>query len=131
MIALDKNNMTGHFITALPKLLHKFMLDSDKMVHLLEIPRFMNLEMYTTQRQEKNLDLTLKFIKEAVEKHQDVKVLKAASKTLQFLCSDKELSIFARCDNILQQVLPYLCQGFKQSFNKCHGNSRDETTGEG
>ena len=65
----DKIALTSHFITTLPRLLHKYLVDYDKMPNLLVIPQYFDLEIYTTSRQEKALDAMLKLIQETVERH--------------------------------------------------------------
>ena len=70
----DKIALTSHFITTLPRLLHKYLVDHDKMANLLIIPQYFDLEIYTTSRQEKSLDLMLKLIQETVERHSETEV---------------------------------------------------------
>ncbi len=49
----EKIRLTAHFISALPQLLQKFIADTDKITNLLQIPKYFELDMYTTGRQEK------------------------------------------------------------------------------
>lgn len=48
----DKQKLTEHFIQKLPDLLEKFSAESEKLINLLTIPQYFDLEMYTTLRQE-------------------------------------------------------------------------------
>ena len=59
------------------------------------IPQYFDLEIFTTSRQEKNLDVLLSLIQEIVDKHSETEVLQACSKTLEVLCDDK-FGIFSR-----------------------------------
>lgn len=46
----------------MPPLLKKYMPDADKISNLMVIPQYFDLEIYTTSRQEKNLDVLLSII---------------------------------------------------------------------
>jgi cohesin complex subunit SA-1/2 len=59
------------------------------------IPQYFDLDIFTTSRQEKNLDVLLSLIQEIVDKHSETEVLQACSKTLEVLCDDK-YGIFSR-----------------------------------
>lgn len=48
----DRAAMTAHFISTLPALLEKFGADPEKLTNLVSIPQYMDLDLYTTQRQE-------------------------------------------------------------------------------
>lgn len=52
VVADDRARMTAHFISTLPALLEKFGADPEKLTNLASIPMYMDLELYTTQRQE-------------------------------------------------------------------------------
>lgn len=67
----DKQSLTAHFIQTLPPMLRKYAPDPEKVSNLLVIPQYFDLEIYTTSRQEKNLDALLLHIQEIVEKHAD------------------------------------------------------------
>ena len=59
-MALEKEVVTTHFMVTLPSIMHKYLPDQVKVSQLLTIPQFMNLEMFTTSRQERALDGLLK-----------------------------------------------------------------------
>lgn len=48
----DKQRLTEHFIGSLQDLLEKYSVDADKLVNLLSIPQYFDLEIYTTTRSE-------------------------------------------------------------------------------
>lgn len=48
----DKQKLTEHFIQTVPILLEKFSVDNEKLINLLNIPQYFELEIYTTSRQE-------------------------------------------------------------------------------
>lgn len=58
----DRSQLTSVLMSALPSLLMKYNLDGEKMLSLLQIPLHMDLEMYITNRQEKHLDMLLKYL---------------------------------------------------------------------
>ena len=59
--------------------------------------QYFDPEIYTTSRQEKNLDKLLKLLRDIVEKHSDTEVLETAAKTLEVLCNE-DFAIYSRCD---------------------------------
>lgn len=84
----DKNKLTEHFIPILPALLTRFKADPDKVANLLSLPQYFDLEVYTTSRQEKSLDMLLELVKDIVEQHTELEVLETAAKTLEIICCD-------------------------------------------
>lgn len=58
-LAEDKARMTEAMITALPALLAKYGESPERAANLLTIPRYMDMELYTTGRHERHLDLLL------------------------------------------------------------------------
>ena len=79
-VADDKQALTAHFIQTLPPLLKKYLPDHEKIANLMVIPQHFDLEIYTTSRQEKNLETLLNLIQEIVDKHSDTEVLEACAK---------------------------------------------------
>ena len=55
----DKQLLTAHFIQTLPPLLRKYLPDTEKIANLIVIPQYFDLEIYTSSRQERNLDALL------------------------------------------------------------------------
>ena len=100
----DKQALTAHFIQTLPPLLEKYLPDHEKIANLMTIPQYFDLEIYTTSRQEKNLEKLLNLIREIVDKHSDTEALEACAKTLEVLCDDK-FAIYSRCDIARSRLL--------------------------
>jgi len=48
----DKQRLSEHFIKVLPPLIDKYRADADKLINLLSIPQYFDLDIYTTSRQE-------------------------------------------------------------------------------
>ena len=110
----DKQLLTAHFIQTLPPLLRKYLPDAEKVANLMMIPQYFDLEIYTTSRQERNLDALLSLIQEIVDKHSDKEVLETCAKTLERLCDDK-FAIFSRCDIARSRILDMVSNGFKEA----------------
>lgn len=51
-IQVDKQRLTEHFIEVLPPLIEKYRANVDKLVYLLSIPQYFDLNMYYILRQE-------------------------------------------------------------------------------
>ena len=100
----DKKRLTEHFIPTLPALLTKYKADPGKVANLLLLPQFFELEVYTTSRQERSLELLLESIQEIMDQHTELEVLEVASKTLEIICCD-ETRQSSRTDVALMNVL--------------------------
>uniref|UniRef100_A0A673N0V2 Cohesin subunit SA n=1 Tax=Sinocyclocheilus rhinocerous TaxID=307959 RepID=A0A673N0V2_9TELE len=110
----DKNRLTEHLIVALPMLLSKYQADAEKVANLLQIPQYFDLEVYSSGRMEKHLDALLKQIRVVVEKHAEMEVLEACSKTYSILCSE-EYTIMNRVDIARSQLIDELMDRFAHS----------------
>ncbi|XP_044022572.1 cohesin subunit SA-1a isoform X2 [Siniperca chuatsi] len=113
----DKNKLTEHFIMALPMLLSKYQADSEKVANLLQIPQFFDLDVYSAGRMEKHLDALLKQIRLVVEKHIEMDVLEACSKTYSILCSE-EYTIMNRVDIARSQLIDEMTDRFTHSVEE-------------
>ncbi|GBN56119.1 Cohesin subunit SA-1 [Araneus ventricosus] len=110
----DRIKLTEHFIMTLPSLLAKYLADAEKIANLMLIPQYFELEIYTTSRQEKNLDSLLKLIHDVVERHNDTDVLEACAKTYEVLCNE-ELAIHSRCAVARGTLVDSLVHKYKQA----------------
>ncbi|XP_068195160.1 cohesin subunit SA-1 isoform X2 [Antennarius striatus] len=113
----DKNKLTEHFIMALPMLLSKYQADSEKVANLLQIPQFFDLDVYSAGRMEKHLDALLKQIRLVVEKHIEIDVLEACSKTYSILCSE-DYTIMNRVDIARSQLIDEMTDRFAHSVEE-------------
>lgn len=112
----DKQKLTEHFIAVLPQLLDKYSADPDKLTNLLTIPQHFDLEIYTTSRQEANLDLLLKKIQTITEKHHDTEVLETCAKTLELLCTEG-FAIYTRCDVQRSTLIDSIVNKYKEAMD--------------
>ena len=113
----DKILLTQHFITTLPLLLTKYIVDQEKLIHLLQIPAYFDLNQYTARRQEKSLESLLKVIQEIVSKHNDSEVLDECSRCLVVLC-DEDNSIFIKCNLARSTILDELVNTFNKAMER-------------
>ncbi|XP_063288178.1 cohesin subunit SA-2 [Pelobates fuscus] len=109
----DKTRITELFAVSLPQLLAKYSVDAEKVTNLLQLPQYFDLEIYTTGRLEKHLESLLRQIRNIVEKHTDVDVLEACSKTYHALCNE-EFTIFNRVDIAKSQLIDELADKFNR-----------------
>ncbi|XP_069618604.1 cohesin subunit SA-3 [Ranitomeya imitator] len=107
----DRLRLSRHMILTLPHLLAKFSADEDKMRALLKVVQYLELEIYSTERLEKNLDLLLTQVQDILEKHTEPQVLEACSCTLYILC-DPDLAFSKRTDIVLSQLVDRLTTHF-------------------
>ncbi|XP_056426122.1 cohesin subunit SA-3 [Hyla sarda] len=113
--AEDKLRLSRHMIVTLPHLLAKFSADEDKMTVLLKVVQYLELEIYSTERQEKNLDLLLIQVHDIMEKHTEPLVLEACSRALYILC-DRDLAFSKRTDIMLSQLVDKLTAHFQNDL---------------
>ncbi|KAA8587117.1 hypothetical protein FQN60_000953 [Etheostoma spectabile] len=109
----DRTRITEMFAVALPLLLAKYCVDIDKVTNLLQIPKYFDLDIYTTGRLEKHLDALLRQIWEVQDKHTDTEVLEACSTTYHALCNE-EFTIFNRVDIARSQLFDELVDKFNR-----------------
>lgn len=87
------------------------------MANLLQIPQFFDLDVYSAGRMEKHLDALLKQIRLVVEKHIEMDVLEACSKTYSILCSE-EYTIMNRVDIARSQLIDEMTDRFAHSVEE-------------
>ncbi|XP_059146359.1 cohesin subunit SA-1-like isoform X2 [Physella acuta] len=126
-VSEDKQRLTEHFIVALPQLLLKYLMDAEKVANLLQIPLYFDLDIYTSGRQEKNLELLLRYINDIVEKHTGSEVLEACSKCLECLCNE-EFAIAGKSEVSKKTLIDALVIKLKQAVQDyfTEGDTPDE-----
>ncbi|XP_078491496.1 cohesin subunit SA-2 isoform X2 [Ciona intestinalis] len=124
----DRLKLTEHFTVALPSLLKKFHVDREKVVGLLQIPRYFELECYTTSRREKHLDELLTQLSVVMDKHTEHDVLEEVSRTFSHLCDD-EFAIFSKVSIARRAVIDKWAENLRFSlavFKEAGDNVDDE-----
>ncbi|CAH8682361.1 unnamed protein product [Schistosoma rodhaini] len=114
-LAEERSRMTEAMITAIPALLAKYGESPERATNLLAIPRHMEMELYTTGRHERHLDLLLQAVQDIVERHTDPQTLLACSRVYESLCID-ELSISAKCQTVRGTLLDRLVDLYRDAF---------------
>ncbi|CAG2055041.1 unnamed protein product, partial [Timema podura] len=123
----DKTRLTEHFIQTLPLLLDKYRADPEKLANLLAIPQYFDLDIYTTSRQESNLDFLLKKIISIVEKLHDTEVLETCAKTLEQLCTEGN-AIYTRCDVARSTLIDMIVNKYKEAVDEWRSLIEGEET---
>ncbi|XP_052860606.1 cohesin subunit SA-1 [Anopheles cruzii] len=112
----DKQRLTEHFIQKLPLLLHRYSADGEKLTNLLAIPQHFDIELFTTSRQEANLQALLDKMTHVMSTHVDREVLETCAKTLEFLCTEGS-AIYARCDLARSNVIDECVTRYKEAID--------------
>ncbi|XP_077192311.1 cohesin subunit SA-3 isoform X3 [Paroedura picta] len=116
--AADRLRLTQHLIPLLPPLLAKqFSADVEKVVPLLEAPRYLDLRLYSTGRLEKYLELLVAQLWNVVEKHTDKEVLETSARTLSALCCP-ELAFYSRVDSARSCFVDQLADKFQHEASE-------------
>lgn len=112
----DKVKMTEHFIQYLPALLEKYIADVDKLVNLIAIPQYFDLEIYTTTRQTSKLQDLLDKISMAFNRHHNTEVLETCAKTLGMLCTE-ETAIYTICDIARSSLIDVCVNKYREAID--------------
>ncbi|OWA50528.1 Cohesin subunit SA-1 [Hypsibius exemplaris] len=81
----DRARLTTHFITTLPPVLTKFKQDVNKTGLLISVPQYFDVDIYTTNHKEEELDQLLDIIGELFAKYEDAVFLRNCAKSLESL----------------------------------------------
>jgi cohesin complex subunit SA-1/2 len=112
----DRVQLTQHFIVTLPALITKYIADAEKLIYLLQIPTYFDLNQYMARRQEKSLEKLLSLIQEIITKHNDSEVLGECSKCLAYLC-DEDNSVYIKCNLVRSTIMDNLVDEFTRAMN--------------
>ncbi|XP_073470688.1 cohesin subunit SA-2-like isoform X2 [Aquarana catesbeiana] len=112
----DRQRITEHFAATIPLLLAKFSSDPDKMINLLQIPQYFDMELYSETHMEKNLEALLKHMEHIAVNHSDAGVLEVCSKTYSSL-SKENLAILSVVSLSKRQLIDHLFDNFNQMLD--------------
>ncbi|XP_055376196.1 cohesin subunit SA-2 [Condylostylus longicornis] len=112
----DKVKLTEHFIITLPPLLEKYQADAEKLTNLLAVPQYFELDIYTTSRQEANLQSLLDKMSHIMSIHTDREVLETCSKTLEYLCTEGTAT-YTRCDIARGNIIDQCVNKYKEAID--------------
>lgn len=113
----DKTRLTEHFIVTLPPLLEKYQADAEKLTNLLSVPQYFDLDIYTTSRQESNLQALLDMMSNIMSKHTDREVLETCAKTLEYLCIEGS-AIYTRCDVARSNMIDQCVNRYREAIDE-------------
>ncbi|PAA68029.1 hypothetical protein BOX15_Mlig017969g1, partial [Macrostomum lignano] len=111
----DKQRLTEHLIPTLAQLILKYGEDTGKMLNLLSLVQYMDLDMFVSTRQEKHLDLLLKYMQESIVKHTETEVLLSFARVFESL-TQEELQIGSKCLAVLSTLIDRLVESYKQAY---------------
>lgn len=114
-IAHDREKLTQHFIINLPLLLVKYRTSYPILSNLLRIPQYFYLDMYVQTRQEKKLLDLLDEMRKIVERTSDTDTLRALSKSLEYLCSEKHAKS-SQCQTQRDVILDDIVQRYREAI---------------
>uniref|UniRef100_A0A5K3ESR2 SCD domain-containing protein n=2 Tax=Mesocestoides corti TaxID=53468 RepID=A0A5K3ESR2_MESCO len=124
-LAEARARMTEAMIPALHPLLTRFGESADRATSLLQIPRYMDLEIYTTGRHQRQLDLLLQCVERIVERHTDPETLLACSRVYEAVCQE-DLSIAANCQTVQSTLFDKLSDLYRRAFLNYFNEQGDE-----
>jgi len=127
-VAEDRSLLTDELIESLPKLFAKFGTDREKIILLLQIPRFFDLDSYTVNRGEKYLDELLNELKQIVKKHAVEEILIEVSETFAYL-ANPDATICTKVHSAVTLLVDHLNDNFVQTINFMQQNE-NELSGE-
>ncbi|XP_017860100.1 PREDICTED: cohesin subunit SA-1 [Drosophila arizonae] len=111
----EKVKLTEHFIVTLPALLEKYQADSEKLANLLAVPQYFDLNLYTTNRQEGNLQALLDKISQVMCMHTGRDVLETCAKTLECLCAEGSAT-YTRCNIARSNIIESAVNKYKDTI---------------
>lgn len=111
----EKVKLTEHFIVTLPALLEKYQADSEKLANLLAVPQYFDLNLYTTNRQEGNLQALLDKISQVMCMHTGRDVLETCAKTLECLCAEGSAT-YTRCNIARSNIIESAVNKYKDAI---------------
>ncbi|XP_019873117.2 cohesin subunit SA-1 isoform X1 [Aethina tumida] len=112
----DKQKLTEHFIITLPPLLEKYSADPEKLANLLSIPQYFDLDLYTSGRQEGNLQALLVKLKHIAQVHHEPEVLETLAKTLEILSLEGH-TIYTKCDVARSTIIDVMVSSYKEAID--------------
>ncbi|XP_030376965.1 cohesin subunit SA-1 [Scaptodrosophila lebanonensis] len=123
----EKAKLTEHFIVTLPALLEKYQADSEKLANLLAVPQYFDLNLYTTNRQEGNLQALLDKISQVMCKHTGRDVLETCAKTLECLCAEGSAT-YTRCNIARSNIIESAVNKYKDAIDEWRNLIQGEET---
>lgn len=122
--------MTSVLAPMLPQLIAKYQSDREKIEDLVEMPRFFNLDTYTSNRLQHHFDELLKLLADLFWKHSDLSTFKKIAQTFHFLTTS-DFTLKSRAEGILNQIERQMVERLRTAVGAFeeHQDSTDNTEG--
>ncbi|XP_032234908.2 cohesin subunit SA-1 isoform X2 [Nematostella vectensis] len=114
-VETEKKELSAHFMQTIPDLLSKYGTDDDKVISLVTVPQFFDLEEYGQRRLGKHLDELLTQLEDIVDKHSDAMILQECAKTFRTL-TDNEYTLSTTSEVARNKVIDQFVEKFKESL---------------
>ncbi|XP_046385977.1 cohesin subunit SA-2-like isoform X2 [Ischnura elegans] len=108
----DRAALSEHFLKALPQLLSKFMQHPEAVKNLMAIPQFCELQLFSLNNMEEELEGLLQLICQVMHSHSDREVIKMTVKTLEKLC-EMGSERFPKCEAVRTVLTESIVTQFK------------------
>ncbi|XP_066435756.1 cohesin subunit SA-2-like isoform X2 [Eleutherodactylus coqui] len=126
----DRERITEHFAETLPLLLIKFATNPDKLVNLLQIPRYFDIDLYFEAHMEKHLEALLKQMKSIAVSHSEAEVLEACSKTYSSLSNEKQSSPNCQVSLSKKELISHLVDTYSRVLDDVLQEGKEPMTAE-
>ncbi|XP_040281099.1 cohesin subunit SA-2-like isoform X1 [Bufo bufo] len=126
----DRGRITEHFAGTLPLMLAKFSTDPDKVINLLQIPQFFDIDVYFEARMEKHLEALLKQMKSIAVGHSDSEVLEACSKTYSSLSHENHTRENCQVSVSKKELIKHLVDTYSQMLDDVLQEGEEPMTAE-
>ncbi|KAG8586674.1 hypothetical protein GDO81_005448 [Engystomops pustulosus] len=126
----DRTRITEHFADTLPLMLEKFSTDHEKVINLLQILWYFDMDVYLEDPMEKHLEALLKQIKHIVISHTDQEVLEACSKTYSSLRSENHTRQNCQVSLSKKELIRHLLDTYSQMLKDVQQEGEEPMTAE-
>ncbi|XP_075192749.1 LOW QUALITY PROTEIN: cohesin subunit SA-2-like [Anomaloglossus baeobatrachus] len=126
----DKERITEHFAETLPLMLAKFSTNPDKVINLLQIPRYFDKDIYFEAPMEKHVEALMTQMKSIAVSHSDPEVLEACSKTYSSLSNDNQTSQNCQVSLSRKELIKHLVDTYSQMLDDVLQEGEEQMTAE-
>ncbi|XP_069826922.1 cohesin subunit SA-2-like isoform X2 [Dendropsophus ebraccatus] len=126
----DRERITKHFADTLPLMLEKFSTSPDKVINLLQIPRYFDIVLYFESRMEKHLEALLKQMKSIAVSYSDPEVLEACSKTYSSLSNENQTIQNCLVSDSKKELIRHLVDTYSQMLDDVLQEGKEPLTAE-
>ncbi|XP_056411819.1 cohesin subunit SA-2-like isoform X2 [Hyla sarda] len=113
----DRERITEHFAETLPLMLAKCSTSPDKVINLLQIPQYFDVNVYFEARMEKYLEALLKQMKSITMSHSDPEVLEACSKAYSSLSNENQTIQNCQVSHSKKELIKHLVDSYSHMLD--------------